>query len=46
MPSNVTTTKQTFELLVSTICQIHDELAVQASRAGNASLTLHNWMIQ
>lgn len=45
MPSNIDTAKQTFELLVSTIRQVHDELAAQASRAVNASLTLRNWMI-
>lgn len=45
MPSNVTTAKQTFELLVSAICLVHDELTAQASRAVNASLTLRNWMI-
>jgi len=35
----------TFERLVTTIRQVHDELAAQAGRAVNISLTLRNWMI-
>ncbi|VVB89237.1 Uncharacterised protein [uncultured archaeon] len=34
-----------FEALVQTIARIHDELAKQATRAVNTSLTLRNWMI-
>ena len=34
-----------FERLVSAIGQAHGELAAQASRAVNASLTLRNWLI-
>jgi hypothetical protein len=34
-----------FELLVAAIGQAHAELAAQASRAVNASLTLRNWLI-
>ena len=34
-----------FGQLVGAIRQVHDELAAQASRAVNASLTLRNWMI-
>ncbi len=34
-----------FESLVVSIRQVHDELAAQASRAVNISLTLRNWMI-
>lgn len=34
-----------FGQLVSAIRQVHDELAAQASRAVNTSLTLRNWMI-
>ncbi|MGY0610640.1 PDDEXK nuclease domain-containing protein [Luteimonas sp. A501] len=34
-----------FAQLVSAIQQVHGELAAQASRAVNASLTLRNWMI-
>jgi hypothetical protein len=34
-----------FERLVTTIGQAHAELAAQASRAVNASLTLRNWLI-
>ncbi len=35
----------TFEHLVASIRQVHDELAAQAGRAVNVSLTLRNWMI-
>ncbi len=35
----------TFEHLVTAIRQVHDELAAQAGRAVNLSLTLRNWMI-
>lgn len=35
----------TFTSLIGSIQQIHDELAVQASRAVNISLTLRNWLI-
>jgi len=35
----------TFISLIGSIQQIHDELAVQASRAVNISLTLRNWLI-
>ena len=34
-----------FEQLVSAIGQVHAELAAQASRAVNTSLTLRNWLI-
>lgn len=34
-----------FDLLVASIRQAHEELAAQASRAVNASLTLRNWLI-
>ena len=34
-----------FERLVAAIGQAHAELAAQASRAVNASLTLRNWLI-
>jgi len=34
-----------FEKLVGFIRQVHDELAVQAGRAVNLSLTLRNWLI-
>ncbi len=34
-----------FERLVALIGQAHAELAEQASRAVNASLTLRNWLI-
>jgi len=35
----------TFGLLVNSIRQIHDQMAAQAGRAVNISLTLRNWMI-
>ena len=35
----------TFKRLVASIRQVHDELAAQAGRAVNISLTLRNWMI-
>lgn len=35
----------TFTSLIRAIHHIHDELAAQASRAVNASLTLRNWLI-
>ena len=35
----------TFEALVTSIQQVHDQLATQASKAVNVSLTLRNWMI-
>jgi predicted nuclease of restriction endonuclease-like (RecB) superfamily len=34
-----------FEKLVGTIRQVHDELATQAGRAVNVSLTMRNWLI-
>lgn len=36
---------RSFEQLVGAVRQVHDELAAQASRAVNASLTLRNWLI-
>ena len=35
----------TFTSLISSIRQINDELAAQASRAVNVSLTMRNWLI-
>ncbi len=35
----------TFNLLVGSIRQIHEQLASQAGRAVNISLTLRNWLI-
>jgi len=35
----------TFEQLISSIRQVHDQLAAQAGRAVNISLTLRNWAI-
>ncbi len=37
--------KWSFEKLVGFIRQVHDELAAQAGRAVNLSLTLRNWLI-
>jgi len=37
--------KLTFSALVASIQQVHDQLATQASKAVNMSLTLRNWMI-
>lgn len=37
--------KLSFEKLVDAIRQVHDELAAQAGRAVNISLTLRNWLI-
>ena len=37
--------KQTFTSLIGAIQHIHDELATQASRAVNVSLTVRNWLI-
>src|SRR5450432_2514423 len=34
-----------FDVLVTSIHHAHDELAAQASRAVNISLTLRNWLI-
>ncbi|MCK4547358.1 MAG: hypothetical protein KAW17_07940 [Candidatus Eisenbacteria sp.] len=34
-----------FEKLIGSIRQVHDELAAQAGRAVNLSLTLRNWLI-
>jgi len=34
-----------FEKLVGFIRHVHDELAAQAGRAVNLSLTLRNWLI-
>jgi len=34
-----------FEKLVAFIRQVHEELAAQAGRAVNLSLTLRNWLI-
>ncbi|KPK90620.1 MAG: cytoplasmic protein [Anaerolineae bacterium SM23_ 63] len=39
------TQEMTFENLISSIQQIHDELASQARRAVNVSLTMRNWLI-
>jgi|SRR5208283_416363 len=36
--------KLTFTSLIGSIRQIHDELAAQARRAVNVSLTLRNWL--
>ncbi len=38
-------TRMSFDYLVRTIKQAHSELAAQASRAVNTSLTLRNWLI-
>ena len=35
----------TFDNLVSSIRQVDEHMAVQASRAVNVSLTLRNWLI-
>ena len=35
----------TFEHLVSSIRQVHEQMAAQAGKAVNVSLTLRNWMI-
>lgn len=35
----------TFKSLVSSICEVHEQLAGQAGRAVNISLTLRNWLI-
>ncbi|MEW6670496.1 MAG: PDDEXK nuclease domain-containing protein [Thermodesulfobacteriota bacterium] len=37
--------KLTFSRLVASIRQIHDQMAAQAGKAVNVSLTLRNWMI-
>jgi predicted nuclease of restriction endonuclease-like (RecB) superfamily len=37
--------KMTFDSLVQSIRQVHDQLAAQAGRAVNISLTLRNWLI-
>lgn len=37
--------KMDFDALVSAIRQVHEQLAVQASRAVNISLTMRNWII-
>ena len=37
--------KMTFASLVQSIRQVHDQLAAQAGRAVNISLTLRNWLI-
>lgn len=37
--------KLNFEGLISSIRQVHDKLATQASRAVNISLTMRNWLI-
>ena len=42
-PSRIT--RVTFENLVESIHSVHEELAAQASRAVNLSLTLRNWLI-
>lgn len=39
------TSAQSFELLVSAIGKVHAEMAAQAGRAVNMSLTLRNWVI-
>ena len=38
-------TKLSFDLLVSAIGQVHTEMAAQAGRAVNMSLTLRNWLV-
>jgi predicted nuclease of restriction endonuclease-like (RecB) superfamily len=43
--SNPQKTTLTFDRLVSSIRQVHERLASQASRAVNISLTLRNWAI-
>jgi len=40
-----TNSKMDFDALVIAIQQVHDQLAVQASKAVNISLTLRNWFI-
>ena len=40
-----TTSALSFERLVSVIGQAHLELAAQAARAVNSSLTMRNWLI-
>ena len=37
--------KMDFDALVTAIQQIHDQLAAQAGKAVNISLTLRNWLI-
>ena len=37
--------EMTFDSLVQSIRQVHDQLAAQAGRAVNISLTLRNWLI-
>lgn len=39
------TPKLSFDLLVTAIGQVHAEMATQAGRAVNMSLTLRNWLI-
>lgn len=43
--SKQSTLKLSFDLLVSAIGQVHAEMAAQAGRAVNISLTLRNWLI-
>lgn len=42
---NVQTEVMTFGNLVSTINAVHQQLAAQAGKAVNISLTLRNWLI-
>jgi hypothetical protein len=41
----MTAKELTFGRLVDSIQQVHGEMAAQASKAGNVSLTLRNWII-
>ena len=43
--SRLAANTQTFSRLIESIRQAHDELAAQASKAINISLTLRNWLI-
>jgi predicted nuclease of restriction endonuclease-like (RecB) superfamily len=45
MQSPTITPQFSFDLLVNAISHVHTEMATQASRAVNASLTLRNWVI-
>ena len=41
---NISEKKLTFNRLVGSIREIHDQMAAQAGKAVNISLTLRNWM--
>lgn len=41
----MTPAKTTFENLVTAICDVHDQLAAQVSKAVNLGLTFRNWLI-